>query len=102
MRRHWPVVEAYLVRGGICWLATRAVIGNVLLLAGLSPFRVSGVGSFEIAALSVGVSVLETFRRREMTLLANLATPPLALGILFATPAIIGELAIGLVTGGTR
>ena len=102
MRRHWPVVETYLVRGGVSWLATRAIIGNVLLLAGSSPFRVSAVGSVEIAALSVGVSVLETFRRRETTLLSNLATPPVALGLLFATPAILGELAIGLVAGGAR
>jgi hypothetical protein len=96
MQRHWLVFEAYLVRGAVCWLSTRAVVGCVLLLAGLSPVRLSAIAAFEVVALSVAVSVLETFRKREFTLLANLAIHPLALLVVFATPAILAELALSL------
>ncbi|MEO7456916.1 MAG: hypothetical protein ABIY52_11690 [Gemmatimonadaceae bacterium] len=52
-----------------------------------------------IVLLSVGVSLLETHLRRERAFLGNLGVRPLVIGLLFAAPALIGELAIR--AGGT-
>lgn len=102
MRRHWPVFEAYLVRGAVCWLSTRAIVSSLLWLAGLTAFRLSPIAALEMVALSVVVAVVDTFRRREGVLLANLAVHPLALGSVLAIPATLGELLLRLTTGVVR
>ena len=78
------------------WLAIRVTLSGVLLLAGANPIQLSAAAVVEIVFLSVVVSLLETHRRRERALLANLGVRPLLLGALFAGPALIGEVALQL------
>jgi hypothetical protein len=96
MRPNRLIVRAYLSRGTRLWLITRAMLSGVILLAGINPVRLSAIAGVEIILLSVVVSVLETQRRRERAFLANLGVRPLTLGVLFAGPAVLGEVALRL------
>ena len=96
MRPNSLIVRAYLSRGARLWLAIRVTLSGVLLLAGANPIQLSAAAVVEIVFLSVVVSLLETQRRRERALLANLGVRPLLLGALFAGPALIGEVALQL------
>jgi len=95
MQRHWPVVEAYFRRGAVCWLGTRAIVTCVLFFGAL-PVRLTAFAAFEMVLLSIGISVLETFRQRETVLLGDLSIHPLELGSIFAAPAVLGELVLWL------
>jgi len=94
MRPNRLVVQAYLARGARLWLISRAMLSVVFLVAGTNPVRLNVGAVVEIILLSVGVSFLETKRRRERAFLSNLGVRPLTLGVLFAGPAIIGEFAL--------
>ena len=71
-------------------------MSGIFLLAGANPIQLSGVTVIEIVLLSVGVSFLETRRRRERAFLANLGIRSLTLGVLFAGPAMLGEVALAI------
>lgn len=94
MRPNRLIVRAYLSRTARLWLGARALLCGVSLLAGMNPVPLSAGAAVEIVLLSVGLSVLETHRRRERALLSNLGIGPFALGALFVAPAMIGELAL--------
>lgn len=94
MRPNRLIVRTYLSRGTQLWLATRAMLSGVFLLAGLDPLRLSTAAAVGTILLSVAVSFLETRRRRERAFLANLGVRPLVLGALFAAPALFGEVAL--------
>lgn len=96
MRPNRLVVRAYLSRGARLWLATRAMLAAVFLLAGSNPLRLSAAVVLEVILLSVVVSFLNTHRHRERALLGNLGVRPFMLAILFAGPALIGEAALWL------
>ena|SRR5689334_14186861 len=93
------IIRAHLRRGARLWLIARAMLSGVFLLAGTNPFRLSAIVAVEIVLLTGAVSFIETHRRRERALLANLGVRPLILGALFAAPALIGEVTLRL--GGT-
>jgi hypothetical protein len=94
MRPNFLVVRTFLVRGALLWLAARAMITTALLLDGASPFRLSGAAIAEVILLSVALCFLETHLRRERALLENLGIRRLTLGVVFAGPALVGELAL--------
>jgi len=96
MRPNPLLVRAYVGRGVRLWLATRALMTLALLWAEMNPLRVSAGGAAQIVALAVGLSFLEIHIRRERALLANLGARPVTLGALFAAPALIGEIVLGL------
>ena len=96
MRPYWPIIRAYCLRGAWCWLATRAVLSAVRWLGALTVLRVSTAAAIEITVLAVVVSLLDTKRRHERSLIGNLAVHPALLMICFAIPASAGEAALRL------
>jgi hypothetical protein len=91
------VVRAYVFRGARLWLGTRALITGAFLLASTNPVLISAAAIVGIIALSVIVGFLDTRRHRERAFLANMGVRPLHLSVLFAGPALLGELALRLV-----
>jgi len=102
MRAHWPYLQAYLVRGATCWLAAHAVVAAVAWFGSLPALPLTASGAFEMIAVSVALSFVDTLRRREMALIGNLAIHPLALTGALATPAILGELILNTIGIGAR
>jgi hypothetical protein len=94
----WQFIGVYLARGGRMWLLSRAAGAAALLLAGEDPLRMSAAAPAVFVLMSVALCFVETFRRRERSLLGNLAVSPLLLGLLFTLPAIAGELLFGAIT----
>ena len=92
-------VRAYLSRGARFWLATRALITGVFLLAGTDPFQLSTAVVVELILLSVVLAFLDTYRHRERAFIANLGIRPFVVVVLFATPALVGEVALWLGRG---
>jgi hypothetical protein len=93
------VTQAYAARGTRLWIATRALISVVFFFAKINPFDMSAGSSIEIVLVSVALCFLDTRRRREDVLLGNLGVTRPVLGVLFAIPAILGEIAIAIVVG---
>jgi len=91
MRPNWPFVAAYSQRGAWCWLATRSVLSAARWLGQLPPIRVPTATATEIVVMTVGVSVLESARRRERALIGNLAVHPALIAACFAIPAFVAE-----------
>ncbi len=52
------------------------------------------VATVEVVVLSVVVCFVETNRNRERALLANMGVRPVAVGALFAVPALVGEIVL--------
>ena len=92
------VVRAYAARGAKLWLATRAAVSIVFLFGQVNPLDFSISGSMRMVVIAVGVSFLETHRRGERALLANLGVRPRMLAVLFVVPALIGEIGLYLGT----
>ncbi|MDQ3243269.1 MAG: hypothetical protein M3Q09_06050 [Gemmatimonadota bacterium] len=90
---------AYLSRGARFWLATRALMTGVFLLAGTNPLQLSTAVVVELILLSVVLAFVDTYRHHERALIANLGIRPFVLVILFAAPALIGEVALWLGAG---
>lgn len=88
------IVRAYATRGALLWVGTRAALSGVFLHGGVDPSRLSSVAIGEAVVLSIVVCFVETYRRHERALLGNLAVRPVTLAVLFAIPAILGEVAI--------
>jgi hypothetical protein len=85
------VASAYLRRGLLLWLVTRAAITSVLLIAGADIRKFSTTALVEVVLLIVVLGWFEILRHRERTLLGNLGVSPLVISILFAVPAMLGE-----------
>jgi hypothetical protein len=94
----WQFIAVYLARGAWVWLLSRAAASFALLLARADPLRMTAAAPAVFVLMSVAVCFAHTFRRREQSLLGNLAVSPLMLGLLFALPAIAGELLFGVIT----
>jgi hypothetical protein len=90
------IARAYVARGGRRWIVTRAMVSGVFLMSRNNPLEVSAAVVGGIILLSVGLSFLATHNRRESVLLANLGIGPLVQGVMFAVPALIGEIALGV------
>lgn len=93
MLPHPLIVRAYVARGIRLWLAMRAIV-TCLLLLGASSQRLSLSAMIQLVVVSVALCFLDTHRRRERALLGNLGVRPLTLAVLFALPAVLGEMAI--------
>ncbi|MEO7043431.1 MAG: hypothetical protein ABI035_14305 [Gemmatimonadaceae bacterium] len=91
------IVRTYATRGALLWVATRAILIAIFLRGGFDPFQLSAAAMGGVVLLSVVVCFLETYRRHERALLGNLAVRPVTLIVLFATPALLGEVAIRIV-----
>jgi hypothetical protein len=70
------------------------VIAGALLLAGGDALRLSTTALVEVVLLIVALGWIETRRRRESVLLANLGVSPPLLSVFFAGPALVGEFAL--------
>ncbi|MEO6878728.1 MAG: hypothetical protein ABI205_09625 [Gemmatimonadaceae bacterium] len=52
------------------------------------------IAAVEVVVLSVVVCFVDTYRNRERALIANLGVRPVAVGALFAVPALVGEIVL--------
>ena len=102
MRAHWPYLQAYLVRGATCWIAAHAVVAVVAVFGSLPPLPLTTTAAFEMVVVSVALGFVDTHRRREMTLIGDLAIHPVALTGALAMPAILGELILRAIGNGVR
>lgn len=96
MRPNPLVAQAYLLRGALLWIVTRAALTGALVLAGGDALKLSTTTLVAVVLLIVALGWIETRRRREGALLANLGVSPFALSVLFAAPALLGEFVIRL------
>ena len=94
MRPNPLVVRAYLLRGALLWIVARAAITGALVLAGGDALKLSTTALVEVVLLIVALGWIETRRRREGALLANLGVSPLILSVFFAGPALLGEFVL--------
>lgn len=91
MRPNSLVVRAYLLRGALLWIVARAAITGALVLAGSDALRLSTIALVEVVLLIVALGWIETRRRGESVLLANLGVSPILFTFFFAGPALLGE-----------
>jgi len=94
MRPNPLVVQAYLLRGALLWIVARAAIAGALVLAGGDALTLSTTALVEVVLLIVALGWIETRRRRESALLANLGVSPILLSVFFAGPALLGEFVL--------
>ena len=94
MRPNQLVVRAYLLRGAVLWIVTRAAITGVLLFTGANALKLSIASLVEVVLLIIALEWIETNRHREHTLPGNLGVSPLLLSVFFAAPALLGELVL--------
>lgn len=94
MRPNPLVVQAYLLRGALLWIVARAAITGALVLAEGDALKLSTTALVEVVLLIVALGWIETRRRREGALLANLGVSPLVLSAFFAGPALLGEFVL--------
>lgn len=94
MRPNPLIVRAYLFRGALLWIVTRAAITGVFVLAGGNALKLSTVALVELVLLIVALGWIETRRHREISLLGNLGVSPLVLSAFFAGPALLGEIVV--------
>ena len=91
------IVTAYLARAALLWLLARAALGIVLLFGGFDPIRLLPIARMEVVLLSVAIGFLDVRRRHEFVLLGNLGVRRRVLALLFAIPAIVADVVLGLV-----
>ena len=94
MRPNRLIARAYLFRGASIWIVARAAIAVVLVLADGDPLRLSTTALVAVLVLVVALGWIETRRRREGVLLANLGVSPYLLSGLFAVPGVLGEIVL--------
>lgn len=87
-------MRAYLFRGALLWIVARMTLTGALVLAGSDALKLSTAALVEVILLIVALGWLETRRRRERVLLANLGVSPLLLSLFFAGPALFGEFVL--------
>lgn len=91
MRPNPLIARAYLFRGALLWIVARAAITGALVLADGDALKLSTTALGEVVLLIVALGWIETRRRRESVLLANLGVSPILLSVFFAGPALLGE-----------
>jgi hypothetical protein len=94
MRPNPLVVRAYLFRGALLWIVARVAIAGALVLAGSDALKLSTAALVAVVMLIVALGWIETSRRREGALLANLGVSPVLLSVFFAGPALLGEFVL--------
>ena len=94
MRPSPLIARAYLFRGALLWIVARAAITGALVLAGGDALRLSTTALVGVVLLIVALGWIETRRRREGALLANLGVSPYVLSVFFAAPALFGEFVL--------
>jgi len=78
----------------LIWIVARAALALTLVLAGGDPLKLSTTALAEVVVLVVALGWIETRRRREGVLLANLGVSPYLLSGLFAVPGLLGEIVL--------
>jgi hypothetical protein len=91
MRPDRVIATAYLRRGAVLWVVTRAALSVLWILAGDHPLRLSVASTVGALLSYVAVGYVETSRRHEWELLANLGIKRRMLALAFLVPAVIGE-----------
>jgi hypothetical protein len=81
LRIERPVLRAWIPRGGLLWLAVRAMASGMIALAGGDPLAPSPGRSLLLVALTVVVCFVQTARIREWMLLGNLGVTPTSLAV---------------------
>jgi len=88
------IAKRLLVRAAVIWAGVRGCYAlAVLLLAGVfgaPELRLPITTDVAIAALTVGLVLMEVKRRHEAILLANLGVPLTSVALLAAVPALVG------------
>ena len=97
MRPNPLIVQQYVVRGMLLWVGVRAIVSAVAALAGTDPLHLTPASILLLVGGSLALGVVDVLRRHERALLENLAVSRTALGVFFAGPAVLGELAIAFV-----
>lgn len=88
------IVRAYLARGFRLWVVLRAAATAVLVATpGGSP-KLSAEMVIILTALCVSAGLLDTRAHGESALLANLGIELPIIGVFFAVPALLGEVAL--------
>ena len=87
-----------LLRAAVLWVSVRVVLGVAVWLRGgmSAPFslRVSLPAACWVVLIIAGLNLLESRRRNEDLLLANLGTPAWALFLLSGLPPALAELLV--------
>ena len=100
-----PLSRMLLLRSLAFWPGVRLMVLAALLMAALSagepfPLRLL-IAPFPLVSvpLTAVLAVLETRRRHEHLLFANLGTGPVGIAALAVVPPLLGELALVLLVG---
>lgn len=86
--------RAYAARGLGLWFLVRGVASAFILLSAGNPLRLTAAAAIAMVGISVGICYVDTHRKKEWPLLANLAVHPATLAATFVVPAILGETAV--------
>ncbi len=88
------VLRTWIPRGALLWLAVRAMASVLIALAGGDPLAPSAGRSLLLVALTVVVCFVQSARTREWMLLGNLGVTPMSLAVVYALPALAGEIGL--------
>lgn len=102
MRPDRLVASAYVWRGARIWFGTRALVSGLFLFAGADAIRLPVASVAQLVLFAVALCFLDTHRRHEWALLGNLAVSRGTLAVVFAMPAIAGELMVWFVAASVR
>jgi hypothetical protein len=92
------LTAALLRRGLLFWVLARAMLLVVGLAgAGDGAARLTPLATLVLILLIGALGVLESRRLNEHRFFANLGVSPVAVGLLILLPALLGEIAIGVV-----
>jgi hypothetical protein len=92
------VMEQSLIRrSGSLWLLIRVVIAPFVMATGEHPVFLGPPAAMLVIAVCVSLCWIETRRRFEDLMLANLGTSPWTIIFLVAVPPVLLELALALV-----
>jgi len=89
------LMRALVLRAFGIWIGIRAIVAAILLVARMDPIRLGPASVGEVVLLCIVVCTLDSLRRRERALFANLGIRPAVLVMIFAVPSAIGEGIIG-------
>ena len=96
MRPNPLIARAYLTRGLYLWLGARLLASASMTLGGGNPLDLSFIQAMWMIGISTALGLADVRWRRERALTENLGVTRTMLVALFAIPALIGELLIGL------
>jgi hypothetical protein len=96
MRPNLLITRNYLARGARLWIGVRLMGSVMLALAGTNPLHPTFTTTMLIVGVSAVLGVVDMHRRHERALLQNLAVSRTSFLVLFAGPALLGELCMSL------